>query len=604
MCFSEDRKGNEDWIVGELLDYLRDDTVRYAIAIEGEWGSGKTRFLKTKFRDELKKSELEMKIVFVSLFGVSDAADLHRRIAAALLPLGTSDSNNFKMVLKQFLKNAKGMLTNAAQLLGYPLKFDLRIDQEALVSFLLRKGCVLVLDDMERRGRDCDDASLFGAVNDLVENKGVKTVLVSNSFLPERSDCAEAEASEDGGRKRNFDSEIKDKLVWRCLRFSPNIDSSVREIFSDHLSKSGGDEKTTVIVRATRRVDCNNIRPLLKSKKFINDLLRADNDYSGNAARKNRDSALEELIAFALLICLGRKPSRPDSSDFANGDYMRAMQLQVEEDQHQRFSSFRCFGDYFDESAGPSVARLSEEYQRYLEKWYPENDDTVKLTETTNAFRDIAYLTDAEADSLMTSLCDLVSRKDFAVGCIPMALVTYFELTEIGFEGSLNSESFVDCCSEVISNNPGVAFDDLDRMLRFGQDGPCKNAMDRLKTEAFEIREREMTDIDRIDPNNAECGKQLASMIEGILGLNPRMLQKIDADSIIKVFAASSPDGQNRICELFRKYKSLFVNYDDDDLSIWLDRLLKGFEDCEDLDKMGAMRRNWLVQDIRCILEK
>ncbi|MEQ3363693.1 P-loop NTPase fold protein [Raoultibacter massiliensis] len=375
-------QGNTEWILQQITtNYLRKSDLHYAIAIEGEWGSGKTRFLKTKLEEELNKEGIGLKIVYVSLFGISDSNDLYRRIMAAMLPLSDPNGNKIGRAFQYILKLMRRAASEGLAFFRIFPKVNFSIDPELFTSLFLPRKHLLILDDTERRSANCDDLSLFGAVNDLVENKGVKTILVSNSFSPKCAETDEADGPKKSTDVRGFDSEVREKLVWRCLRFKPSLEDIAKSVFAD---PADGQDRIDIIVQAARMANCGNVRAFLKSKSFIEDLLAADKNYLGDAARKNRQSALQELISFALLICLGKKPVKPEKPDYASDDIPGIFRLQNQNERYARFSSFGCFNDYFGDSNGPSLTQLPEEYISYLERWYPQNDDTINMSELTN----------------------------------------------------------------------------------------------------------------------------------------------------------------------------------------------------------------------------
>lgn len=85
------------WLLERLDDYLKDNKHQYAIAIEGDWGSGKTRFLEQRVRPHIHDA-MKKDMVRVSMFGISNADQLYERIAMALIHMDkgqiakTSDS--------------------------------------------------------------------------------------------------------------------------------------------------------------------------------------------------------------------------------------------------------------------------------------------------------------------------------------------------------------------------------------------------------------------------------------------------------------------------------------------------------------------------------
>lgn len=67
-------KETADQLIGHIDSYLKDKDNQYAIALEGDWGSGKTRFIEEKLAKHLEGGEYDL--VRVSMFGISTADDL------------------------------------------------------------------------------------------------------------------------------------------------------------------------------------------------------------------------------------------------------------------------------------------------------------------------------------------------------------------------------------------------------------------------------------------------------------------------------------------------------------------------------------------------
>lgn len=296
-----------------------------------------------------------------------------------------------------------------------------------------------------------------------------------------------------------------------------------------------------------------------------------------------------------------QKARKPEKPDYASDDITEIIRLQNQNERYARFSSFGCFKDYFGDSNGPSSAQLPEEYISYLERWYPQNDDTVSMSELTNTLLHIRSLTDSQASSMMEELCSLVAKKNFSAEYIPKALTTYFALAKIGFEGSLDDRAFVDCCSEVISKDGGSVYEDLDMALSIGQSGPCKDAMHRLREEALTARERKMADTSQISPDEPECGEKLGKLIQNVAKANPAELTGIDPEFLARIFSASTPMGQIRIQESFKQCGLYLQCQDNEQVKKWLRSLVDNLESTS-TDKTGTMRKGWTISAINNIL--
>src|SRR5664279_6493667 len=64
-------------LTNAIFRYLEAPNTDYALMINGEWGSGKTFFWRTSIEDRLTKQE--RKVLYVSLYGVTTAADIDWR---------------------------------------------------------------------------------------------------------------------------------------------------------------------------------------------------------------------------------------------------------------------------------------------------------------------------------------------------------------------------------------------------------------------------------------------------------------------------------------------------------------------------------------------
>ncbi len=64
---------SEKEIIEVIKSYYSDSNIQYAILLNGEWGCGKTFFVKNKIVKEIKDS------VYVSLYGVSNINDVNKK---------------------------------------------------------------------------------------------------------------------------------------------------------------------------------------------------------------------------------------------------------------------------------------------------------------------------------------------------------------------------------------------------------------------------------------------------------------------------------------------------------------------------------------------
>lgn len=76
---------NDEMILDIIKNYINNSIYPYAIMIDGQWGSGKTFFVKNKLIKELSKyikgnSQKYDQIIYVSLYGISEINTIPTRI--------------------------------------------------------------------------------------------------------------------------------------------------------------------------------------------------------------------------------------------------------------------------------------------------------------------------------------------------------------------------------------------------------------------------------------------------------------------------------------------------------------------------------------------
>ena len=187
----------EKEIITEVERYLSDTSYNYAVMIDGDWGCGKTYFVKNGLFKAIDGheagTERHRTPKYISLYGIKTVSDIQDAIVFALAEEITErkaapEKQEEKTgVGRKFLfstwriakaiRDIKAPDTNLYELFGNWLKLE---------SF------VFIFDDIERC--DCPLNEVFGFINGLVEHEGVKVILVANEKeiqIKEASDSKE-----------------------------------------------------------------------------------------------------------------------------------------------------------------------------------------------------------------------------------------------------------------------------------------------------------------------------------------------------------------------------------------------------------------------------
>ena len=177
----------DDEIVNVLINYVDESIYDYAVMIDGEWGCGKTYFIKKRLYTELEKHEKEKAqnqegykpkgIIYLSLYGVKSLEEVSKQI----------------LMESYFVKsgNAKGIIRKGTEITGkmLPVLFDiiktktgLELEAEnvsnAAGGFFSVKDSILIFDDLERC--NCPVNEVLGYINTYVEHEGMKVIIIAN----------------------------------------------------------------------------------------------------------------------------------------------------------------------------------------------------------------------------------------------------------------------------------------------------------------------------------------------------------------------------------------------------------------------------------------
>lgn len=192
---------NTENTINVIRDYLNDKTYPYAIMLDGEWGSGKTYFVKNILKDSIDK-----KIIYVSLYGI-DSLD---EISNAIIFSNIKNKNN-KIVLASNLgiNIGKLLLNNylPKELVKVKKEVFKEIDFKEAFEDKILKDKFLIFDDLERCKLPLNE--VFGYINNYVEHQNIKVMIVANENKI-KENCA------------NY-TKIKEKLISQTINYIPNL---------------------------------------------------------------------------------------------------------------------------------------------------------------------------------------------------------------------------------------------------------------------------------------------------------------------------------------------------------------------------------------------
>lgn len=197
-----------------FTDYIKTDKTQYAILLNGNWGCGKTYFWKYTL-EKIAKSN-DFKTIYLSLNGISKIDDLDHQLFIKLLPFISSQEN-------KAVKNATTFVGNILnKISSHYLKSSLSdIFKGVSIDTFNFSKYIVCFDDLERCQIPVKE--VLGFINNLVEHKNLKTIILAN----------EPEIDNSNGYER-----IKEKVVGRDLKFELDILSTLPKLFNKFKSNT------------------------------------------------------------------------------------------------------------------------------------------------------------------------------------------------------------------------------------------------------------------------------------------------------------------------------------------------------------------------------
>ncbi len=279
-------------LTDHIKNYLENDKTRSAIMLTGPWGCGKSYYIQNTLIPALIKDNVSRCIV-VSLYGLKNLEALSKNIYLEVRAKALFKKSETVSAAKIF---GKTILKGVASFFGVDINVS-EDDLNKLYQSIDLTDKLIVLEDLERSGINIIE--IMGYVNNLVEQDGVKVLLVANE-----NEIIKYEDKEEKDKDKDKDNKIikvptetteeylriKEKTVNDTISFYADLNDSVENIlrlFNNHYFNEALKEKINAgipliideIVNVMFEVKCYNLRALLYScQKTLEMFLKSHKD--------------------------------------------------------------------------------------------------------------------------------------------------------------------------------------------------------------------------------------------------------------------------------------------------------------------------------------
>ena len=353
-------------IRGEIIDYIERKEMAGALLLTGQWGCGKSYLVKEIAKGQNKSKKAAVAVI--SLFGLDSVEAINKRVKEEYIcfMLGTFGKKIRKLsrTVTNVVKDGMNVASIAApgnpglSAASHGLSAVLNYDVFELFSVQNKVGkddnqrdFVLVFDDLERSNLTKKD--LLGTINEYVENKGIKTIIVADEDKISGDDY----------------KEYKEKLISRTIRMINDSNYLVEQIIRDFVETANEyrqflmDNKE-ILIQVFDESQSNNYRTL---KAILADFERIFEAW--NETEISKENMKWALYTFASDVFISKAPKKEDKPQ-NNKDIFSFSEKRDEQfsQRGRNKSSFLSFGQWIGNGTWNKDLFIKEILEKYAEK--------------------------------------------------------------------------------------------------------------------------------------------------------------------------------------------------------------------------------------------
>ena len=262
-----------------------------ALLITGTWGSGKTYYVKNELIPKIQ-GDKKHKPVLISLFGIKDRTELSQKILFSLWDKSiTGKSTTSRQGDKTLIEIIKNVSKKIPCIKKYTSFIDKFLNINDLTYKMIPSNVLLILDDVERLNKSFLDEDFWGFINELIENKGIKIILIAN-------------------KEKIPPIEHEEKVIEKTLHFQPLLEDVYKAIIKDFKDKTFSEHLSESIVKKYLidlpiknngiKNDLSNIRTLKFALKHYHEIFKIFVQERDDLSNE----AIQQKINFIWTFCL------------------------------------------------------------------------------------------------------------------------------------------------------------------------------------------------------------------------------------------------------------------------------------------------------------
>ena len=345
--------------IKKVIDEYIQSTSESAIMIDGEWGTGKTFFVKNILKKEYPN------ILYIPLYGINNVSDIDELICNEVIKkridckfIRFCKKNKFMQIILWPFRKIVGlfnciknfMYSISNQFLKLNLGIDLPVVKKRDFVGIINQTTklnkyILIFDDLERCSVDIK--YVMGYINNLVEHKNVKVIIVTNEkeinnkleknyelkiltclndtidFPNTKTDNNYLKGTTNTTSKINLKDlinridylysendkykKIKEKLVSKTVVFEPNIKKIIDSFLKDYNSDLIKSINKDLIIEVMDISKCKNLRTLKSALNYYKNIIEKTDKYVIQNFESKRKIIFEKILRNVLFVTIAQK---------------------------------------------------------------------------------------------------------------------------------------------------------------------------------------------------------------------------------------------------------------------------------------------------------
>lgn len=593
-----------------IKNYLENDKTQSAIMLTAPWGTGKSYYIRNDLSRFLEENKLSYAIV--SAYGLSSIADINKEL---FLEIKFQKRKKQCKWLATFGKTiatgavgiGKTLLKNIAHI---DIDFDLsEPNYKKLYDLVNLKDKLIIFEDIERSSVDIIE--FLGYVNSLVEQDGVKVLLVANEqeFLKITDSDSQLSNQRDKNKEPSYtprsieylrkkEKTISDTIIYETDK-KEALKSIIKLFFADKLSETLITEENIVdIINVTSVVKSDNLRAVMFACQKTSDIIKIyDGELDNNFVRL----LLCSIIAYSCRIKSG-KNTKWKNDEISPSELGTAT-----------FPLYRVCYDYINSQLlnSTKLAEAQESYSRQKKFESNKNEFNKHFVELKRFYDN----TETNVSSAVAGIKELLSKNEGVEVSEYGMLANYL----IAVRECITNEPDVDECKRLMLKNvQGIGSNsniEHDLMYHNGvelETADQRKELAEFKKELLESikskKKEELFTMDNSDKKVENFIDYAYSHKDEIIG-NGSFVREINIQNLVDFLKNCTAQEINGIRGVFLSiYASVnigeFMSGDKENLELLKDELLKLKNNYTGFDKIQKKQIEWFIGNLEEIIQK